>query len=81
MEQPDVDNVPGGEKMSQETEFRILSPGSFLSGENCSEEMGVGETAVVPTLTDNDEVHGGHDEHSLVAGADRRNHVSRRLPA
>ena len=38
--------------------------------------MGVGEATVVSTLTYDDHIHGRHDEHSLIAGTNRRNHVS-----
>ena len=34
--------------------------------------MGVGKTAVVPSLTDNYQVHGRHDEHALVTGPEGR---------
>ena len=55
----------------------LLTPA--LSVKNQAQETGIRKAAVVPSLTDDHEVHGRHYEHSLITGADRCNHVSWRF--
>jgi hypothetical protein len=57
-----------------------LPPPPLFPAKYQAQEIGIGEPAVVLPLADDHQVHGRDYEHSLVAGANRRNHISWRFP-
>src|SRR5271166_858611 len=47
----------------------------FAFPEYQPQEVGIGETTIVSALPYDDHVHGGHNEHSLIAGTNSSDHI------